>query len=180
MSKNNLVQTSKYLSLLLRHRPEEANLDMDKEGWVSVEQLLGNMKTKITFEELESIVTNNDKKRFTFNADKTKIRASQGHSEKVGVNLTLKKEIPPHVLYHGTAEKNIESIQKQGISKRSRMHVHLSSDYNTAVSVGQRYGKPVVLEVSAREMYTNGISFYLSDNGVYLTEFVDPKYIKQV
>jgi len=129
----------------------------------------------LTLEELKGIVQSNDKKRFAFSEDLSKIRANQRHS--VEVNLLLKQQIPPDLLYHGTAEKNIESIKRQGLLKGCRHHVHLSSDQHTARKVGIRYGKPVVLTIDAKAMSDEGCTFFQSENGVWLTEYVLAKYI---
>ena len=165
---------SKQLSYLLRHNPEE--LKMDSNGWVNVFSLL--KKVKMSFKELEDIVNTNDKKRFSFNEDKTKIRANQGHSLKVDVEL--KSEIPPRFLYHGTASKNINKIKEHGLMKMKRNHVHLSSDHDTAMDVAKRYCKndtPYIFKINTYRMLNDGIKFYLSENGVWLVDYVDPKYL---
>ena len=164
---------SKFLSLVLRHRPEQVGLELDHEGWAKTDELLDKMK--ISFDDLQEVVGLNDKKRFSFSEDLSRIRASQGHS--IEVELNLQPTTPPDVLYHGTAEKNIPSILEKGLLKKDRNHVHLSTNIETAISVGKRYGKPVVLEIAAREMHLKGHLFYLSDNGVWLTEYVGPEYV---
>lgn len=131
----------------------------------------------LTFEELDEIVETNDKKRFIFNEDKTRIRANQGHS--IDINLALIPQKPPKFLYHGTAQSNIDSIFEKGIEKRNRQHVHLSQDIETATKVGMRHGKPVILTIDTEKMFDDGIEFYLSENNVWLTDFVDIKYISQ-
>jgi len=130
---------------------------------------------RFSMEELEEIVATNDKKRFSFNEDKTRIRANQGHS--LEVDLALQSIIPPDVLYHGTAEKNLPSILEKGIQKMSRQHVHLSKDKETAFKVGSRHGKPVILTINAAQMHKDGLLFYQSDNGVWLTNTVARQYI---
>lgn len=166
-----LITKSKYLSKLLRHDPED--LKMDDNGWVSVSSIL--KKTDLKMFELLEIVNENDKKRFAFNEHKTSIRANQGHTMDVDVNL---KEIePPEFLYHGTATRNIDSIRKGGINKGTRLHVHLSKDKETAENVGSRHGTPYIFTIKAKEMFDDGIKFYLSENGVHLTDFINPKYI---
>lgn len=166
-----LIKKSKYLSKLLRHDPED--LKMDDNGWVSVSSIL--KKTDLKMFQLLEIVNDNDKKRFAFNEHKTFIRANQGHTIDVDVNL---KEIePPEFLYHGTSTRNIDSIRKNGINKGTRLHVHLSSQEDVAINVGSRHGTPIVFTIKAKEMFDDGIKFYLSENGVHLTDFINPKYI---
>lgn len=171
---------SKFLSLILRHQPETIGLKLDENGWADVEELrerAAKKKVYFSLEELDEVVETNNKKRFAFNEDKTKIRASQGHS--INIDLALEALQPPDFLYHGTAEANISSILEKGIEKRSRQHVHLSADRETATKVGMRHGKPIILTIRTGKMYEDGIAFYLSANGVWLTEFVDPKYISK-
>jgi putative RNA 2'-phosphotransferase len=171
------MKNSKFLSLVLRHKPELINLKLDNSGWVDVNLLLENAKKKgnhLDREELESIVANNDKKRFEFNADHSKIRASQGHSIKV--DLGYKESIPPSILYHGTADRFIDSILEKGILRRNRHHVHLSSTQETAKEVGLRHGSVVIIHIDAQKMYDNGHRFYKSTNSVWLTNYVDPTY----
>lgn len=174
------TRISKFLSLVLRHQPEIIGIQLDEQGWVSVDILLKQMAAHshhLSKEILDHVVATNSKKRFAYNDDETKIRANQGHS--VDVDLNYKSRQPPAILYHGTAERALESIFKTGLEKRERHHVHLSMDVSTALSVGSRYGKPVLLVVAAGEMYTDGYSFYVSDNNVWLTEHVPVKYLKQ-
>ncbi|MBP2617257.1 RNA 2'-phosphotransferase [Chryseobacterium jejuense] len=171
---------SKFLSLILRHQPETIGLKLDENGWADVEELrTKSAKKRVYFslEELDEVVETNNKKRFAFNEDKTRIRASQGHS--INIDLALEEIQPPDFLYHGTAEANISSIMAKGIEKRSRQHVHLSADKETATKVGMRHGKPIILTIRTGIMYEEGIAFYQSANGVWLTEFVDPKYISK-
>lgn len=166
---------SKFLSYVLRHNPDKLELTLDNQGWVSVEELLSKLNN-VSMETLEYVVANNNKKRFAFNEDKTKIRANQGHSIKI--DLAYSPIEPPELLYHGTATKNIESIQKSGIIKGSRHHVHLSVDIETAKDVGKRHGKPVILNIKSKEMYKAGYEFFLSENGVWLTDFVPVEFIE--
>lgn len=169
---------SKFLSFLLRHSPETIGLELDEQGWADVATLLakaGTQQQPITREILEEIVATNDKKRFAFNEDKTKIRASQGHS--VEVALDLQAQEPPEYLYHGTVARFLDAIKAEGLLKMNRQHVHLSKDMETATKVGSRRGAPVILTVSAREMHRDGWLFYLSDNGVWLTGAVPAQYI---
>ena len=176
-----LTRLSKFMSLVLRHQPEAINLVLDENGWASVDELLMKLQAKgfvIDNAILHHVVANNNKQRFTFNEDQTKIRANQGHS--IPVDLDLKESVPPSFLYHGTAEKNIPAILQHGLLKQSRQHVHLSVDIETAVKVGQRHGKPVVLHVPAKQMQEVGYHFYVSANGVWLTDHVPPKYLMLV
>ncbi len=177
MKTSEIIKISKHLSYVLRHKPEASNLTMDKQGWVEVEELLSNIPFKITRAELDSIVESNDKKRFSYSEDGTKIKAAQGHSNTLGVKIEMNKVVPPFILYHGTAEKNVDSIRKSGLVRGRRDHVHLSETTETALNVGSRHGKPVIFEVNARVMHTDGFEFYLSDNGVFLTDQVPPKYL---
>lgn len=175
------IRASKFISLVLRHQPEVIGLMPDEQGWVDVNELLQKMRLKgmaIDFETLEQVVASNDKKRFAFNGDKSRIRASQGHS--IQVDLGYRESKPPEVLYHGTATKNKEAIVKEGLKKGKRHHVHLSKDIETAMKVGQRHGKPVVFEVMAKEMYDEGCVFFVSENGVWLTESVPARFLKVV
>lgn len=179
MNEQQKKKISKFISLVLRHKPEVINLKLDENGWTDVDELITKSKRDshegFTFEELNEIVETNDKKRFIFNEDKTKIRANQGHS--IDIDLALKPQQPPEFLYHGTAQSNIDSILEKGIEKRSRQHVHLSQDKETATKVGMRHGKPIILIIKTQEMFNDGIEFYLSENNVWLTDFVDVKYI---
>ena len=172
-----LNKTSRFLSLILRHHPEKIGITLDTHGWASVEELLNGMsKTHpIDMDILEKIVRTDNKQRYSFNEDKTLIRANQGHSINVDVEL-LKKE-PPTFLYHGTGEKYVSSIDKNGLISKSRLFVHLSADEGTAITVGSRHGDPVVYKVLANEMYLNGYEFYLSVNGVWLTKKVPIQYL---
>ncbi len=178
MDKQKEIRTSKFLSLVLRHKPEVIGITMDENGWVEVDELLQKMASKgkaINFEELQYIVANNNKKRFTFNEDQSLIRANQGHS--IDINLALKPKSPPNILYHGTATRFLESIQQTGLEKRSRQHVHLSADKATAAMVGKRHGKLVILEIKATEMQKDGFDFFCSKNGVWLTDKVPVPYL---
>ena len=168
---------SKFLSLVLRHKPEAAGIELDEHGWTDVGILierLGEHGFGVTPEILQHIVSTNDKSRFAFSGDHRKIRASQGHS--VEINLGYKAQQPPPVLYHGTSRNALASILKTGLEKRSRHHVHLSADKNTALAVGRRYGEPVILQVSALEMFSAGYEFDLADNNVWLTDHVPVRY----
>jgi len=166
---------SKRLSYILRHRPESAGIRLDNGGWADVLKILEVLK--IPMADLEKLVETNDKQRFAFNEDKTKIRANQGHS--INVNLDLKPmAVVPDVLYHGTTEDVWDSIKKKGLQKMNRQHVHLSADVDTALLVGNRRKREVILlQIHARLMVNRGHKFYLSENNVWLTDHVPPKYI---
>ena len=167
---NDIIRKGKRLAFLLRHDEEYR---FDEHGWREVSDLIANHG--YTMELLDEIVETNNKKRYEYSEDKSKIRARQGHS--VNVDVELKEVIPPDILYHGTAETTLSAIMKEGIIKGSRLHVHLSQTEETALNVGKRHGKPVVLRINAGQMNQDGIKFYLSNNGVWLTEYVSPKYI---
>lgn len=174
-----LVKVSKFLSLILRHKPEEIGLPLDAEGWADIEELLrlANQRGKrLTRSVLAEVVAGNDKKRFVISEDGLRIRAQQGHS--ISIDLGLTPQRPPALLFHGTATRFLESILRQGLVPGSRQHVHLSRDEATAVKVGQRHGKPVVLRIVAGTMFEQGHVFYLSGNGVWLTEHVPPAFIE--
>ena len=172
------VKISKFLSYHLRHRPDLLGLELAPGGWVEVEKLLQAAKQRkfpITLAELRQIVKENDKQRFSFSEDGNLIRANQGHS--IRVDLQLKPVTPPNVLYHGTYRQAVASIQKQGLKKMSRHHVHLSPDIETAKKVGARRGYPVIFQIDSLTMNQKGCLFYCSDNGVWLTEFVPVRYL---
>ncbi len=180
MNEQQKKKLSKFLSYVLRHHPELIDLNLDENGWANVDELITKSKNDsqgFTFEELDEIVQTNDKKRFIFTEDKTRIRANQGHS--IDINLALIPQQPPEFLYHGTAQSNIDSILEKGIEKRNRQHVHLSQDKETATKVGMRHGKPIILTINTQKMFDDGIEFYLSENNVWLTDFVDATYILQ-
>ena len=175
-----LDSMSKFISLILRHQPEIIGITLDEHGWAEVDELIaGVSKTRpLTMEMLEEIVRTDSKQRYSFSGDKRLIRAIQGHSVKVDVELP--EVIPPELLYHGTAERFLPSIMEQGLLPISRLYVHLSKDEQTAVKVGSRHGKPVVLAVDAGQMTRDGHTFWLSVNGVWLTKAVPVQYLKRV
>lgn len=179
LTEKETTRLSKFLSLVLRHQPELIGVKLNEQGWVAVDELLqkaGAHGNVITPEVLSYIVETNAKKRFAFDDTRQKIRASQGHS--VEVELGYEPQTPPDVLYHGTGIQSVEVILQAGLQKRSRQHVHLSSDIDTAVKVGQRHGKPVILTVAAGAMHLHGYKFYLAENKVWLTDFVPKDFIR--
>jgi len=181
MNEKQQVRISKFLSLVLRHKPETIDLELDKNGWTDTNELLEKMSQNgksIDFEQLNIVVENNPKKRFAFNEKKTRIRANQGHSIKI--DLGFEPQPPPEILYHGTGTKYLKSIFEQGLKKQKRHHVHLSADKETATKVGQRHGKLAMLEIATGKMYQDGYKFYLSENGVWLTDEVLVKYITRI
>ncbi len=179
MNEKERTRVSKFLSLVLRHEPEMIGLKLDAAGWVDVEDLLIACRRhghSFRRTELQEVVSTNEKKRFTFSEDGRKIRASQGHS--IDVSLGYTPQAPPVRLFHGTAILFLSSIRAEGLRKGARHHVHLSSDEFTARKVGQRHGQPVILVVKAASMATDGHSFFLSENGVWLTDHIPVAYIE--
>lgn len=169
---------SKYISLVLRHKPEIAGIVLTQEGYAKTELLIKAIQKrfgKFDMNDLEDIVRTDEKGRYSFNSDKTMIRANQGHSTNQ-VNITFKEVIPPDVLFHGTGARTLDIISKEGLKPMSRQYVHLSKDEETAIKVGARHGDPVVLRIDSKRMFDDGYKFYISDNGVYLTKVVSPKY----
>ena len=174
-----LKQKSKLLSLILRHDPTKAGITLDAAGWVTITELLDGLeriKQSMSRELLEEIVRENDKKRFTISKDGLRIRAAQGHSVKIELNL--KPATPPTELYHGTAIRFLDAILAEGLKPMSRQHVHLSADIETATKVGQRHGKIVILNIDARDLHASGQAFYQADNGVWLTGPIQPNWMK--
>ena len=173
----NINETSKFISLILRHKPETIGISLDEHGWADVDELIAGISRthELNKDILEEIVRTDDKQRYSFNEDKTLIRANQGHSIPVDVELDEVK--PPEELWHGTGEKYVLSIDRQGLLPKSRLYVHLSKDEETAVKVGKRHGKPILYIVKAGKMYRDGYKFYLSKNGVWLTKGVPVKYL---
>ncbi len=179
MNPNDTVRISKFLSLILRHEPERVGLKLDSAGWVAVTELLeavNRHRVSLTLEQLKHVVETNDKKRFAFSDDGQRIRASQGHS--VEVDLQYETTIPPELLYHGTPERFVDSILRTGLNRGQRHHVHLSPDPETAIRVGQRRGRPVVLRIRSGEMHRQGHLFYRSANNVWLVEHVPSGFIE--
>jgi putative RNA 2'-phosphotransferase len=173
------TKISKFLSYALRHRPDDVGIELDAAGWADVSAVLSAAAKRghaITHEELLEVVRDNDKQRFALSADHTRVRASQGHS--IEVDLGYAASEPPEVLYHGTVDRFLASIRVQGLLKGERHHVHLSKDLATAARVGQRRGRPIVLRVRALDMHRAGHPFFVSQNGVWLTDCVPPEYIE--
>lgn len=174
----NITHISKFLSLVLRHKPEEIGIVMEASGWVNVDELIEKSIAKgiaLDFDTLEEAVVTNDKQRFAFNDDHTKIRANQRHS--VTVDLDLNALEPLEYLYHGTVERFMDAIRSQGLQKMQRRHVHLSKDLDTAMKVASRRGRPVILKIAALQMHRDGHAFYRSENGVWLCDHVPAHYI---
>lgn len=179
ISEKQITHISKFLSLVLRHQPETIGIELDQNGWTDVNLLIEKANIygiQFDKETLKHVVETNSKKRFAFNETLDKIRASQGHS--VEIELGYLNQKPPKILYHGTGEKSVKSILDAGLKKRSRQHVHLSDDFETAIKVGQRHGKPFVFKVFAEQMYNDKFEFFISENGVWLTDNVPTKYLK--
>ena len=173
------VRISKFLSKHLRHDPAGLGLELEPGGWVEVDRLLeacARKGTRISRAQLDAVVAGSDKQRFAFDADRRKIRANQGHS--VEVDLQLTPQTPPATLYHGTAEARVAVIVREGLQRMQRHHVHLSADIDTARRVGARHGRPVVLAVDATAMHAAGVVFYRSDNGVWLVDAVAPAHLR--
>lgn len=170
---------SVFISLILRHNPDAVGISLDEHGWANVDELIAGINETgrmIDLHTLEFIVDSDEKQRYSFNGDKTLIRANQGHS--VLVDVELEESEPPAELYHGTAKRFLDAIKEEGLRSQSRLFVHLSHDYDTAVKVGKRHGTPIVLKIDAKRMNAAGEKFYLSQNGVWLTNGVKAEYIE--
>ncbi|MFI7408214.1 RNA 2'-phosphotransferase [Streptomyces sp. NPDC049627] len=177
MDERRTVKVSKYLSKHLRHQPERIGLTLDEGGWVEIDTLIAAAAAhgfRFTREELDHVVATNDKKRFAVEGNR--IRASQGHT--IEVDLGLPPATPPPYLYHGTVARNLDAIRAEGLKAMDRHDVHLSPDRETAIRVGSRRGRPVVLSVDAAAMHRDGYVFHVSENGVWLTDFVPPQYVR--
>jgi putative RNA 2'-phosphotransferase len=178
MSNSRLMKISKFLSKHLRHQPDAIGIELAAGGWIAVDELLkacAKNKFFITHEELEMVVANNDKQRFSFDPTGNFIRANQGHS--IEIDLQLQPIAPPNILYHGTGAKSVDAIMKTGLNKMSRHHVHLSSNIDTAKSVGIRHGKPVIFAINTQQMLEDDYIFYCSANGVWLVDHVPHQYL---
>lgn len=174
-----LRDLSKFLSLLLRHKPQLVGLELDEHGWADVDELIRRVSRKRPLDRttLEHLVATDDKQRYSFSADGKLIRANQGHS--IPVDVELAELEPPKILYHGTGEKSAASIRAQGLLKMSRLYVHLSSDLDTAIKVGRRHGAPKIFIVDSGSMFADGYKFFRSVNGVWLTEHVPAIYLEE-
>ena len=176
---NDYIKCSKFLSLILRHHPETIGIALDPHGWADVDELIlkVNQAGRYVLDKvlLEEIVRTDNKQRYSFNGDHSRVRANQGHS--IQVDVELEEKIPPEILYHGTGEKSVASILQQGLLPQSRLYVHLSPTPEVARQVGSRHGKPVVFQVDAGKMSADGIPFYLSKNGVWLVKEVPTQYL---
>lgn len=173
----NLTKVSKYICLILRHKPETIGITLDKHGWANVDELIKGVSEKypIDMDILEEIVRTDEKQRYSFNENRTLIRANQGHS--IPVDVELEAVEPPEYLYHGTGEKYVESIERFGLISKSRLYVHLSKDVDTAINVGKRHGEPVIYLVHSGAMYRQGYTFYLSANGVWMVSNVPLEFL---
>ena len=172
------MRISKFISLILRHKPEEIGLKLDRDGYIKTSDLISGLNRKgykVTITDIERIVDEDNKQRYSFNDDKSKIKANQGHS--ITVDLELQAIEQPKVLYHGTATRFSDSICKEGIKKQARQYVHLSADVETAEKVGRRHGELVIFKINSEQMFKDGYKFYLSENKVWLTDYVPIKYL---
>ena len=181
-SDKRMKNTSKFISLILRHKPEVIGISLDEHGWADVQELIDGVNRSeghfLDLETLEEIVRTDEKQRYSFNEDHSLIRANQGHS--IPVDVELEEKMPPDILWHGTGEKYVSSINAHGLIPKSRLYVHLSPDTETARSVGSRHGKPVIYIVLAGEMHRSGYRFYRSANGVWLTKEVPVRFLKRI
>ena len=177
-----LKNTSKFISLVLRHQPEVIGITLDEHGWADVQELIDGINRSeghtLDMELLEEIVRTDEKQRYSFNEDHTLIRANQGHS--IPVDVELEEKIPPDILWHGTGEKYVSSIDAQGLLPKSRLYVHLSSDKETARKVGSRHGRPVIYEIDCSGMIKDGYRFFLSANQIWLTQEVPRRYLNKI
>lgn len=176
------INTSRFMSLILRHKPDTIGITLDEHGWADVQELIDGINRSgghsLDMELLEEIVRTDEKQRYSFNEDHTLIRANQGHS--IPVDVELKEKVPPNILWHGTGEKYVSSIDVQGLIPKSRLYVHLSSDIETARKVGSRHGKPVLYEIDCSGMINDGYRFFLSANHIWLTKEVPARYLKKL
>jgi putative RNA 2'-phosphotransferase len=179
MSKE-LSEVSKFLSYVLRHQPDAIGITLDREGWTDIAALIAAANSdgkQVDRDLIQTVVATSDKKRFAISDDGLRIRAVQGHSTE-SVDINYVEKVPPEFLYHGTATRFLEAIRKEGLRPGSRQYVHLSKDIQTATTVGQRHGKPVVLKIAASTMHQQGFKFYQADNGLWLTENVPAHFLR--
>lgn len=175
------VRISKFISMILRHKPQKIGIELDEHGWADVDKLIKGLNKAgfdIDRRYLEQIVREDLKQRYAFSEDGSMIRANQGHS--IPVDVELKQQDPPDMLWHGTGEKSVSSIMKQGLLPQGRLYVHLSSDISTAMKVGKRHGRPIIFEIDCKGMAEDGYVFYLSLNGVWLTKKVPARYLSLI
>ena len=181
-SDRRMRNTSKFISLILRHNPQVIGISLDEHGWADVKELIDGINRteghSLDMDTLDEIVRTDEKQRYSFNEDHTLIRANQGHS--IPVDVELEEKIPPDILWHGTGQKYVSSIDVQGLIPKSRLYVHLSSDMETARKVGSRHGRPVIYQVECRKMTEDGYRFFLSANRVWLTKEVPVEYLKKL
>ena len=176
---NDLKKVSKYFSYLLRHKPDSIGLVLDDQGWASIDELISKtIDFKLSRELIDIVVETNDKQRFAVNPARTKIRANQGHS--INIDLDLEPQKPPLLLLHGTAERFMDRIKKEGLNKQNRHHVHLTESVAVAKAVGSRYGKIVLLEIDVETMHKKGYKFFKTDNNVWLVESVPYNFISKI
>ena len=173
---NNLTKTSKFLSLVLRHKPQEIGLTLDDEGWAVIQDIIDKSNHSLTRNLIFEIVEKDSKQRFAISDDGLNIRANQGHSLKV--NMRFEPVEPPQYLYHGTATRFVTTILREGLKRQNRQFVHLSIDTDTAAKVGQRHGNPAILQIPARSMHRDGYQFFQSQSGVWLSKDIPPQYLK--
>lgn len=174
-----ILKLGRFLSLVLRHDPKHAGIELDEHGWCEIAKLLINKALPMTFEELQEVVDTDNKNRFTFSEDRKSVRAAQGHSVSVDVQLEVVTD-PPEFLYHGTAIEFLPDILKLGLLPQNRLYVHLSLDVETAILVGKRHGKPVVLIIPTKPLIDAGYPIYIAENGVYQSKEVPPNFIAQM
>ena len=181
-SDRRMRNTSKFISLILRHNPQVIGISLDEHGWADVKELIDGINRteghSLDMDTLDEIVRTDEKQRYSFNEDHSLIRANQGHS--IPVDVELEEKIPPDILWHGTGQKYVSSIDVQGLIPKSRLYVHLSSDMETARKVGSRHGRPVIYQVDCRKMTEDGYRFFLSANHVWLTKEVPAEYLKKL
>ena len=182
LTTNQLKNLSKFIALILRHKPQTIGIVLNKHGWANVDELIKGIarfkQIPFSMKILEQIVADDEKKRYSFNETKTLIRANQGHS--ISVDVELSECCPPAILYHGTSIKFVSSIDKEGLLSKSRLYVHLSKDIETAKIVGSRHGNPIIYKVKSLAMYNAGYKFYLSANGVWLVKEVPAEYLDKI